>query len=54
MKRMTFTSIGLLLIALATTLADSENLLIPIVIMATGALFALLGKKRGEQDEQDY
>lgn len=54
MKRMTFTSIGFILMAIATTLADSECLLIPIAIMTVGALLALYGKKRGEQDEQDY
>ena len=54
MKRMPFTAAGLLLIAIATVLADSENIIIPIMIMAVGAFLAMTGKKRGEQDEQDY
>ncbi len=54
MKRMTFTGIGLLLMAIGTVLADSECILIPIAFMTVGAAFALCGKKRGEQDEQNY
>lgn len=51
MKKMKFTAAGLLLIFLASTMADSEKLIIPIVIMAAGAALVLIGKKRGEQNE---
>lgn len=54
MKRMPFTAVGLLLMTVGTLLADSEMILIPIMIMAVGAILAMTGKKRGEQDEQDY
>lgn len=53
MKRMPiYTAIGLILMLIGTALADIETILIPVAIMATGALLAMLGKKRGEQDEQ--
>ena len=54
MKRMPFTAVGLLLMAVGTVLADSEVILIPIMIVAVGAFLVMTGKKRGEQDEQDY
>ena len=52
MNKMPFTAAGLLLMAIGTVLADSQNIWIPIMIMAAGALLTMTGKKRGEQDEQ--
>ena len=51
MKKTRFTNAGLLLLFLGSTLGDSENLLVPLLIMATGAALVLIGKKRGEQNE---
>lgn len=51
MKNTRFTCAGILLLFLGSTLGDSENLLVPLLIMATGAALVLIGKKRGEQNE---
>lgn len=51
MKKMKFTTTGILLLFLGSTMGDSESLLVPVLIMAAGAALVLIGKKRGEQNE---
>lgn len=53
MKRIRLMDIGILLIFLGSTLGDSEKLLVPVLILAAGCALVLIGKRRGEQNEQD-
>lgn len=51
MKKIKFTSAGILMIFIGSTMGDSENLLAPLLIIAVGAALVLIGKKRGELNE---
>lgn len=51
MKRSTFTAAGAMVIFMASTMADSENLLLPMALVLIGAVLVMIGKRRGEADE---
>lgn len=38
--------LGFIILCLGTTMADSENLLIPIAVVTLGAVLILLGKEK--------
>ena len=38
-------TIGMLLIFISVTLADSESLVVPFVVMMTGAVLVLIGRR---------
>ena len=43
--------IGTLLILFGMTLADSENLIVPFVVMMIGAVMVLIGRRDGDGEE---
>lgn len=47
------TLIGTLLILFGMTLADSENLIVPFVVVMAGTVMVLIGR-RDEDGEEDY
>lgn len=51
MKMKKTAAAGIMLVFIGSTLADSENLLVPLLIIAVGAALVLIGKKRGELNE---
>lgn len=46
------TIIGMFLIIFGTMMGDSENLLIPSIVITIGAALIFIGKRRGE--DADY
>ena len=45
--------IGILILILGLTMADSECLLIPVAVMALGAVLIKIGYMRGELEEDN-
>ena len=45
--------IGVLILILGLTMADSECLLIPVAVMALGAVLIKIGYMRGELEEDN-
>ena len=45
--------IGVLILILGLTMADSECLLIPVAVMALGAILIKIGYMRGELEEDN-
>ena len=48
-----FSRIGILILILGLTMADSECLLIPVAVMALGAVLIKIGYMRGELEEDN-
>ena len=45
--------VGILILILGLTMADSECLLIPVAVMALGAVLIKIGYMRGELEEDN-
>ena len=48
-----FSRIGVITFCLGVTMADSENLLVPITVIAIGMLLVKIGMNRGELEKDE-